>query len=475
MARDKGSSAAAENMPGLFDPPPRAQSLLGHLSFVGALRARQAFAETAKAELDAFLAGGERLCLAPRRNAASITVVVVLYNQAHLTLRCLRSLLQQRDASFETVIVDNASTDQTSALLERITGATIVRNPGNLGFLRAANEGAARGSAPILLFLNNDALPMPDALQRAAARLDADDSIGALSGRIVFPHGRLQEAGPIVFANGFVIGWGMNAAPDRVRFRLPRETDFANGAFLATPRRLFVEHGGFDETFKPAYHEDTDYSFRLRSAGFRIVYDPAIRVVHLAHGSKTSIFAPFRQLARTRVLFQRRHGGPLEKRIAPNWLNYAKVCLGIANKRWILVVGDGTIGARRRMSQLARIFGDQGGWVSVISSRDSAATIAAPFWSQGTVPSEAADGHAALELLAAYVPFVGAIVAVGKEGRDWLQQALSALGAMACVPKIVLDSGSEPDKASDAVELSAAAHALGERRASIADAARILA
>lgn len=460
-------------MPGLFDPPPRAQSLLGHLSFVGALRARRAFAEAANAELDAFLAGDERLSLAPRRDPAEITVVVVLFNQAHLTFRCLRSLLQQRDASFETVIVDNASTDRTSALLERISGATIVRSPSNVGFLRAANEGGARGSAPVLLFLNNDAIPMPDALQRAAARLRADDGIGALGARIVFPHGRLQEAGPIVFANGFVIGWGMNAAPDLVRFRLPRETDFANGAFLATPRRLFAEHGGFDETFKPAYHEDTDYSFRLRSAGYRVVYDPAIRVVHLAHGSKTSIFAPFRQLVRTRVLFQQRHGGSLKKRIAPNWVNYARVCLGIANRRWILLVGDGEIGVKRRISELARIIGDQGGWASVIASRDASAAIAPPFWSRAAAPSRTADGSAAAKLLAAHLPFVSAIVAVGKEGRDGLRQALGALGAKARVPRIVLDAGSEPDKA-DAGELSAAAQALAPRRASIADAARIL-
>ena len=419
-----------------LEPARRAKGILGHLGFVAALRARRAFSDAAKAELDALLATDRRLPLAPRGGRPAISVVVVLYNQAHLTLRCLGGLLAQRDTPFETIIVDNASTDLTPSLLDRVDGAIVIRNAGNVGFLRAANEGAARASAPALLFLNNDAVPLPDALGRAVSQLRRDDSIGALGARIVFPHGRLQEAGPIVFSNGFVIGYGMGSDPDRGQFRLSRESDFANGAFLATPRRLFAELGGFDDAYEPAYKEDADYGFRVRQAGYRVVYDPTIRLVHLAHGSKTSLLRPFRQMARNRPLFRQRHHRALDNRIAPNWFNYARVCLGAANRRWVLVIGgDRSAGVKRRIVDLCRIIGNDGGWVSVIAEPGEAAT-APPFWSREGAPA-AAD---TAEILSAYRPWVSTIVVVGPVGRP-IEQALAALTRPGRRPDVVIDTG----------------------------------
>jgi predicted O-linked N-acetylglucosamine transferase (SPINDLY family) len=117
----------------------------------------------AKSEICAWLARGHRLML-PNPTAPNISVVIVLYNQAGLSLRMLKTLADQDGISFETIIVDNDSQDETSDLLDRIDGATILRNDDNQGFLLAANQGAAVARGRHILFLNNDAYPHRDAL-----------------------------------------------------------------------------------------------------------------------------------------------------------------------------------------------------------------------------------------------------------------------------------------------------------------------
>ena len=117
---------------------------------------RQMIESISRLALRTFLTSGARL----RYEAPSspfVSVVVVLWNRSELTLRCLRSLCEQSGAAFEVVLVDNHSTDATSALLGRVVGATIIRNGANLGFTVAANLGAQAASGEFLLFLNNDA------------------------------------------------------------------------------------------------------------------------------------------------------------------------------------------------------------------------------------------------------------------------------------------------------------------------------
>src|SRR5205807_1973542 len=94
---------------------------------------------------------------------------------------------------FEVLVFDNASTDQTGALLERLDGARIFRHHENLGFLHAVNAAAQEARGEYLLLLNNDAEVQPGALSAAVARADRTPDLGAVGGRLVLPDGRLQE------------------------------------------------------------------------------------------------------------------------------------------------------------------------------------------------------------------------------------------------------------------------------------------
>lgn len=257
-----------------------------------------------------------RMIALPAPAQPALTVVLVLYNQAGLARRTLQALADQRGADFETVIVDNASDAATAQLLLRVTGARLVRNAENLGFLRAANQGAALARGRAIAFLNSDAFLQPDALAEALAAMDADGSIGALGGRVVLTAGGLQEAGNAIFRDGSAGGIGRGEDPWRAEARSARATDYVSGVFLVTPRALWRALGGFDEAFAPAYYEDTDYCLRVWQAGFRCVVEPRVLLEHVEWGSAPGASAT-ELMRRNREVFVERHGAWLAGQPSP--------------------------------------------------------------------------------------------------------------------------------------------------------------
>lgn len=242
----------------------------------------------------------------PKGSVPDISVVVVLYNQAGLTRKTLQALADQRGVAFETIIVDNASSDETPSLLTRVRGARVISNEANRGFLLAANQAAALAEGRHLVFLNSDAILQRGALKAACARLDAEPSIGAVGGRIVLTSGGLQEAGNRIFRDGSTLGIGRESDPFCPAAMASRSTDYVSGVFLAVPRMLWRMLGGFDECFAPAYYEDTDFCLRVWKAGFRVVYDPAVLVEHLEWGSALGEAAP-RQMRENQQRFLSLH------------------------------------------------------------------------------------------------------------------------------------------------------------------------
>jgi GT2 family glycosyltransferase len=242
--------------------------------------------QTSRAALANFLASGARLTL-PAASAPSVSVIVVVWNRAELTLGCLRALTAQSEVPLETIVVDNASTDDTTAMLARVDGATVRRNTDNLGFTVAANIGASCARGEFLLFLNNDAELLPGAISQLLAT-GRRANVGAVGGKLVFPDGRLQEAGSIVWSDGSCEAYGRGGDPLAPEFTFERQVDFCSGALLLTRRALFADLGGFDERYKPAYYEDADYCAGLWTRGHSVVYQPRAVAIHREFGSAPS-------------------------------------------------------------------------------------------------------------------------------------------------------------------------------------------
>ncbi len=261
------------------------------------------------ARLDAFLATSAMLAL-PRAARPDVSIILVLHNQAELTFGCLGSIAETLGAGApraEVIILDNASTDRTAALLRRVEGATVIRSDTNLHFLKGVNQAARAATGRALLLLNNDAQLLPGAVAAALRTLDSAPDIGAVGGRIILPDGTLQEAGSIIWRNGAASGYGRGQDPNAPDHMFQRDVDYCSGAFLMTTSAAWQELGGFDEAFAPAYYEETDYCVRLWKSGRRVVFDPDVAVLHYEFGSSASSGDALALQERNHRIFADRH------------------------------------------------------------------------------------------------------------------------------------------------------------------------
>jgi len=261
---------------------------------------------------ESFLVSGSRLEL-PHSETPTISILLVLFNRSELTFACLRSILECRSEELEVIIVDNASTDDTSKLLDRVCGARVIRNSTNLHFLLAANQAAKEAKGEHILLLNNDAQLLPGAIRSALRTLTSAPDIGAVGGKIVLMDGTLQEAGSIVWRDGSCFGYGRGDDPLAPEYMFRRDVDYCSGAFLLTPRRVWEQLGGFDEAFKPAYYEEADYCMRLWKHGLRVVYEPDAVIVHYEFGSSKSPSKAIKLQAEHQQIFVDHHLEALKK------------------------------------------------------------------------------------------------------------------------------------------------------------------
>ena len=210
-----------------------------------------------------------------------VSVVIPIYGQCHLTLRCLKSLSDLNDKrSFEVIVVDDASTDESGELLTAVPGIRYLRNDENQGFLYSCNRGAALAQGRYLFLLNNDTVVEDGALDALAGTFDDHDDVGLVGAKLFFEDGGLQEAGGIVWSDGSAMNFGRGDDPCKPEYNYVRDADYCSGAAIMLPTALWRRLSGFDSYYVRAYYEDTDLAFRIREAGYRVLFQPFAKVVH---------------------------------------------------------------------------------------------------------------------------------------------------------------------------------------------------
>ena len=151
------------------------------------------------------------------RDAPRASIVIPVYNQFAHTLTCLRALAAHPpQAAFEIIVVDDGSSDETERCAARrwpACATTVARENG--GFIAACNDGAALARGEYVVFLNNDTVPQPGWLDALLATFDEHPGTGLVGAQLVYPDGRLQEAGGIVFADGRAGNYGRFDRPER--------------------------------------------------------------------------------------------------------------------------------------------------------------------------------------------------------------------------------------------------------------------
>lgn len=217
----------------------------------------------------------------PFSDTPKVSVIIPVHGKLAWTLACLRSIARHAaEAPFEIIVVDDASPDDSAATLEQVEGLRLLRNPNNLGFIGTCNAGAACARGSHLLFLNNDTQVTPGWLDRLLDCFAEEPECGIAGSRLVYPDGRLQEAGGLIYANAEAWNIGRFEKPDDPRFLYRRDVDYVSGASLMIDASLFNRIGGFDTRYTPAYCEDADLAFAVRAHGRRVIYEPASLVIH---------------------------------------------------------------------------------------------------------------------------------------------------------------------------------------------------
>jgi GT2 family glycosyltransferase len=253
-----------------------------------------------------------------------ISVIVLNWNGVQYLEACLRAVLAQQDVDFETILVDNASTDGSVELVRRqFPQVRCVVLSENRGFAAGNNAGAAQAGGRLLAFLNNDTVADARWLRALRAGIDRHSWFALATSRIVYMH----DASIVDSAGDGLLRWGgafkhHHGQPARLADQ-SREVFGACGAAFMVAREVFDELGGFDEDFF-ASHEDVDFSYRARLRGYRCRYVADAVVGH--HGSATlgtvSAVSVFHGQRNMEWMYLKNTPAPLLLRTLPGHLLY---------------------------------------------------------------------------------------------------------------------------------------------------------
>jgi GT2 family glycosyltransferase/glycosyltransferase involved in cell wall biosynthesis/uncharacterized coiled-coil DUF342 family protein len=243
-------------------------------------------------------------------NTPMVSVIIPIYGKIDYTMRCLFSIAANPpQVDFEVIIVDDCSPDNSWEVLKnKVIGIRMLRNKKNLGFIRSSNIGANAAKGKYILFLNNDTEVTPGWLEELLRTYYLFPGTGLVGSKLVYPDGRLQEAGGIIWQDGNAWNFGRYQDPQLPVFNYAREVDYCSGASIMVPKSLFDELGGFDEHYLPAYCEDSDLALKIREKGLRVIYQPQSTIIHyegITSGTDTAQGAKSFQVENIKKQFKR--------------------------------------------------------------------------------------------------------------------------------------------------------------------------
>jgi N-acetylglucosaminyl-diphospho-decaprenol L-rhamnosyltransferase len=249
-----------------------------------------------------------------------LSVIVASHNAREYIERCVGPLTETRH---DVILVDSASSDGTAEFIrERFPGVRVVQLAENRGYGAALNEGMGLADARYFLLMNGDAWPQPGAIEELLDFAENQQRAGVIGPRLLNPDGTLQPS-----VRGFPTLWRLVTEYLFLRWLAPRsralnafysagfdhrsvrDAEFLVGAVLLVRRELLDEIGTFDTSFF-MFNEEVDFCYRVRDAGWRVVFYPGAQFVHMG-GASTSFdwSRMYREQLRSHLRFLAKHRG----------------------------------------------------------------------------------------------------------------------------------------------------------------------
>jgi N-acetylglucosaminyl-diphospho-decaprenol L-rhamnosyltransferase len=253
-----------------------------------------------------------------------LSAVIVNYNAGAELRTALQSIASEMAGRpWEAVVVDNASTDGSSAIVSEFAPhARVLRNTANVGFGRGVNQGVAAATAPFILIMNPDCRIERGAVAAMRAELETHPRCAIVGPRVLDPDGSEQgsargdpdmltglfgRTGPLRHLLPAAAASRRNVVGSR---RESATVDWVSGACMLVRRTAYDEVGGFDARYF-LYWEDADLCRRLRARGHEIRYVPAATAVHrVGHSSKTARAASIKAFHTSAYLYYATHVAP---------------------------------------------------------------------------------------------------------------------------------------------------------------------
>lgn len=224
-----------------------------------------------------------------------VSIIIVSWNTRQTTCDCIRSIYgQPSKVDFEVIVIDNASTDGSAEMVKKdFLRVTLVKNPENRGFAAANNQGMAIAKGRYVLLLNSDTIILDNAVSKTVAFADANPDAAVVGCRVLNPDKTLQ---PTCFMFPSILNMILSSSylyklfPRSTFFGRERmtwwdrndtrEVDVVTGCYMLVRKKAIDQVGVMDERFF-IYGEETDWCYRFKQAGWKVMFAPVGKIIHL--------------------------------------------------------------------------------------------------------------------------------------------------------------------------------------------------
>lgn len=258
-----------------------------------------------------------------------VSVIIPNYNGEKFLTDCLNALKKQRFTDFDTILVDNGSTDNSIKTSKNVCpDIKIIELKENTGFAKAVNEGIKAAEGEFVILLNNDTIAFPGFVGNQYSMIKNKPDVFSCSALMIqnHDHNKVDDAGDEYCA----LGWAFALGKDKEvkNYLIPHEVFAACGGAAIYRTRVLKELGMFDEKFF-AYLEDIDLAYRAKLHGYKNIYNPHARVYHVGSGSSGSRYNEFKiRLAARNSMYLIRKNMPVWQL----WLNAPFIIFGVMVK-----------------------------------------------------------------------------------------------------------------------------------------------